>query len=137
MQPANPFFDNIRQNLELSHGGGREMISVELPKEAADRADELPPWLAELARMPDEESAQRLAGEFYQVERGEQKRLQAVMNWHSNSSGGMVGNSFEGPQETNRKAQSHLSAWSSGNTVGQDYFPYSITAGVEQGSKNR
>lgn len=137
VQPANPFFDNIRQNLELSHGGGHEHISLELPKDAADRADDLPPWLAELAAMPDQASAERLAEEFYKVERGEQKRLQAVMDWHSNTSGSVVNHAPEAQRELDERARAKFDSWTRNDGNGQDYFPYSITAGVEQGTKNR
>jgi hypothetical protein len=128
LQPANPFFDNIRQNLELSHGGGHERIALGLPPKLAARADDLPPWLAQLAVMSDDESAERLAEEFFRVELGEQKRLQAVMDWHSKSSGVMI-------MPTETKNGPKLDA--QGNDKEDDYFPYSITAGVERGTKNR
>lgn len=126
MQPANPFFDNIRQNLELSHGGGHERIALGLAPEVAARADDLPPWLAQLALMSDAESAERLAEEFYRVELGEQKRLQAVMDWHSKSSSVVVMQSKPGQRDD-----------ANGDQMDDDYFPYSITAGVERGTKNR
>lgn len=123
MQPANPFFDNIRQNLELSHGGGRiERVSLGLKNGTKDRAEDLPAWLRELTLMGDDQSAERLAEEFYQVELGEQKRLQAVMDFHSKSS------SVVGTKDVPM------------NGVTDDdpeYFPFSITAGVERGTKNR
>jgi hypothetical protein len=137
MQPANPFFDNIRQNLELSYGGGHERISLELPRETQERAGDLPPWLKELATMPEQDSAERLAEEFYKVELGEQKRLQAVMDWHSKSSGQVVATAPAGQRELDQKAKAELSGWSGGDASGENYFPYSITAGVERGTKNR
>lgn len=137
LQPANPFFDNIRQNLELSHGGGHERISLDLPATASERAEDLPPWLAELATMPSDQSAERLAEEFYRVEVGEQKRLQAVMDWHSKYSGGVVLAAPEGQNEMDTKARDKLHSWTIGGKEGENYFPYSITAGVEQGTKNR
>lgn len=42
LQAANPFFDNIRQNLELSHGGITERIPLNLPEEVCKRSKELP-----------------------------------------------------------------------------------------------
>jgi protein-tyrosine phosphatase len=59
LQPANPFFDNIRQNLELSHGGITERISLGVPEEAKRRAHELPAFLAELVEMPEDDSADK------------------------------------------------------------------------------
>ena len=137
MQPANPFFDNIRQNLELSHGGGHERIALALDDETSARADDLPLWLSELTIMPEQESAERLAEEFFRVELGEQKRLQAVMDWHSKSSGTVVSHEFVEQKEADEKATAKLDAWRGGHGDDVDYFPYSISAGVERGTKNR
>ena len=142
MQPANPFFDNIRQNLELSHDGISERIPLILPRDLVARADELPGWLRELVVLPADETAERLAHEFYQVEVKEQKRLQAIMNWHSrapldqNPTGGFVS-----PGKVLPKALqvfgSDASSIRPGAAEKDDYFPFSIAAGVERGAKNR
>ena len=136
-QPANPFFDNIRQNLELSHGGGREVIPLSLPPEVSSRSSEFPSWLAELAYLPEKEVSERLADEFYKIELGEQKRLQAIMDWHSSSSGAVVMREVEDQRTADRRGAEKLSQWAEDKEEGDDYFPYSITAGIEQGSKNR
>jgi len=137
MQPANPFFDNIRQNLELSHGGGHERIALGLDEGTLARTNDLPLWLSELSNMPQHESAEQLAEEFFRVELGEQKRLQAVMDWHSKSSGTMVAHEFVEQKEADNRAKAKLEAWKDGNGEQADYFPYSISAGVERGTKNR
>jgi hypothetical protein len=146
LQPANPFFDNIRQNLELSHGGITERIPLGLPEDVQSRAAELPKFLSDLATMPDKDAATVLAKQFYQVELGEQKRLQAVMNWHTQDSGAMTTDrqvSQERHQRVKDKEEvERLAAWGAAQVSGErspdsEYFPFSITAGVERGTKNR
>lgn len=152
---ANPFYDAIRQNTELSQGI-TERIPLRLPKRVRRRISDLPfRWLQDIARraapwpkttttsttgpvamvsdgdMEDEdeseddvnaahveEGTEALAMQFYRIELAEQRRMQGVMEHHSNESG-------PGSDQGKRK--------SSGG-VG---FPYSITAGIEKGAKNR
>lgn len=142
LQPANPFFDNIRQNLELSHGGITERISLGVPEEAKRRAHELPAFLAELVEMPEDDSAEKLAQQFYQIELGEQKRLQAVMDWHTNGSGASLGagtaTEWQEQKEKDEGELERLKLWDAGAvSPAGEYFPFSITAGVERGTKNR
>ena len=149
LQPANPFFDNIRQNLELSHGGITERIPLGLAADVLCRATELPSWLGNLANLPDAECSEILANQFYRIELGEQKRLQAVMDFHSNGSGGswpktakhdsdQRGDAWSERQVQDAAEVKRLAAWSGGTRILEDpYFPFSITAGVERGTKNR
>lgn len=150
LQPANPFFDNIRQNLELSHGGITERIPLALGPEVVHRAAELPSFLSDLVRMSDKECSDRLADQFFRIELGEQKRLQAVMDFHSKGSGATWAEKAGHDPEAHcrhswleeRAADvaevERLAAWGAGtNAVRDNDFPFSITAGVERGSKNR
>jgi len=149
LQPANPFFDNIRQNMELSHGGITDRIPLGLPKEISSRASELPAFLAPLAIMSDKDAADVLAKQFFQVELGEQKRLQAVMNWHTLDSGAMTNekqaHQDRGQRAADKEEVQRLASWGaaqiagerSPNDDGPEYYPFSITAGVERGTKNR
>lgn len=147
LQPANPFFDNIRQNLELSHGGITERIPLNLPDHVTRRSSEFPSFLEDLVGMSNKDGADRLAEEFYQLELGEQKRLQAIMNWHTNVSGQVIDNNdlFGGwAARPGRDAEdvSRLADWNAQHSQepgasAEDYFPFSITAGVERGTKNR
>ncbi len=178
LQPANPFFDNIRQNLELSHGGITERIPLSLPPDVRARAAELPAFLRDLVEKQPEEAAATLAKEFESVERDEQRRLQGIMEWHSKGCKHVDDLSRAGdadvsptddeeemdakraarqlkvfPQDlkrmTRKGEQSETSAWrkehakepqtsaSSTTSSNEGDFPFSITAGVERGSKNR
>ena len=156
----NPFFDAVRQNVELSQGI-TERIPLQLARRVHRRASDLPfAWLRDIAKKaecaprvphhhahnhrlslsptsqsppfssssddtsdsdtsPDpadiEEGTEALAMQFYRIEVAEQRRLMSVMERHSRESGLVNGG----------VTQSSLS------------FPYSITAGIEKGSKNR
>lgn len=149
-QAANPFFDNIRQNLELSHGGITERIALQLPSEARRRAHELPTWMSELVMLSDKAAADRLAHQFYSVELNEQKRLQAIMDYHSRASGAMlqatkIGDSVGGgmqwrdQRDKDKEEVERLEGWAQGmwHEKGEEYYPFSITAGIERGAKNR
>ncbi|KAK2461740.1 hypothetical protein APHAL10511_006203 [Amanita phalloides] len=129
-RPAyNPFFDVVRQNIELAHGV-TERIPLCLPHRVRQRVHDLPfRWLQEIAcraaprtpqANPDEKSqdvmvtegAQTLAVQFYRIELAEQRRLMNVLEHHARESG---------------KA----------GVPSVDSFPFSITAGIEKGEKNR
>ncbi|KAJ3920229.1 hypothetical protein F5877DRAFT_38505 [Lentinula edodes] len=124
--PFNPFFDTIRQNMELTQGI-TERIPLRLPKRVRKRIDDLPfEWLREISRRADvkpddsftsdallDEGMEALAMQFYRIELAEQRRLMGVMKHHS--------------------AESDSDHGRDSKTV----FPYSITAGVEKGAKNR
>ncbi|KAJ4485461.1 hypothetical protein J3R30DRAFT_3282297 [Lentinula aciculospora] len=141
--PFNPFFDTIRQNIELTHGV-TERIPLRLPKRVRKRIDDLPfEWLREISRRADvkhedafssegddstssiseieshprllEQGMEALATQFYHIELAEQKRLMGVMKHHSAESGKV-------------RIRSNSAKYT---------FPYSITAGVEKGAKNR
>ncbi|KAF9015392.1 hypothetical protein BDQ17DRAFT_1418467 [Cyathus striatus] len=143
----NPFFDTIRQNVELSHGI-TERIPLRLPRRVRRRINDLPfTWLQHIAKraakVPPlqhrpidscssaseesedddgadpadvEEGSEALAMQFYRIELAEQRRLMGIMEHHSKESG-------LAPSTT------HLQP----NIA----FPFSITAGVEKGAKNR
>jgi tyrosine-protein phosphatase 2/3 len=135
--PCNPFFDTVRQNVELSHGI-TERITLRLPWRVRSRIAELPfRWLRDIARRaapreasdeeegdaPNsadvEEGTEALAMQFYRIELAEQRRLMGVMEHHSKESGALMVD--EEPPAANSERK----------------FPFSITAGVEKGAKNR
>jgi protein-tyrosine phosphatase len=137
----NPFFDTIRQNTELSHGI-TEHIPLRLPRRVRRRIRDLPfPWLQNIANraastpshhrnfsestssdssedyesstVDIEEGKEALAMQFFKIELAEQRRLMGVMEHHSKES-------------------------QSGQSTPQgNPFPFSITAGIEKGAKNR
>ena len=96
-----------------------------MPHHIASRAQELPfQWLRDIVRKASACSAHGIIGgdaledlamQFYRVELGEQRRLNGVMEHHSKES-------------TTRPGQQEVKPIA---------FPYSITAGVEKGIKNR
>ncbi|KAI8579911.1 hypothetical protein K450DRAFT_239698 [Umbelopsis ramanniana AG] len=127
-QAFNPFFSNIRQNLELSHGGIKERFPVRLPASynidtntgnvegaihpmkhciGTDAGSTVPAWLRK-ALLPDNVGPTYLAESYEKIERFEQQRLQNIMHHHSDRSQGDL--------------KEH---------------PWSIVAGIEMGSLNR
>lgn len=111
---ANPFYDNIRQNVELSQGVDRNnRIPLSLPPLVVARRNELPfKWLRDIVdQTAEDDVGEALAMQFYRIELGEQRRLQGVMDHHSRES---------------REGKLNIAE-----------FPYSITAGIERGDKNR
>ncbi|KAI0043883.1 hypothetical protein FA95DRAFT_1681592 [Auriscalpium vulgare] len=94
------------------------------------------------------EGSEALAMQFYRIELGEQRRLMGVMEHHSRESGDVIGDDAEGGGRTKQGKRRKSKKTSSGS--GKDGakgstrgghakggFPYSITAGVEKGAKNR
>ncbi|CAE7132991.1 unnamed protein product [Rhizoctonia solani] len=125
LQASNPFYDNIRQNRELSHGI-TERIPLELSQDVLTRKDEIPvPWIRDIVENSDREKGiEALAMQFYRIELGEQRRLQGVMSHHSKES-----------QPSNHISQQPGTPID--DTHMHDSFPFSITAGIEKGTKNR
>jgi tyrosine-protein phosphatase 2/3 len=86
------------------------------------------------------EGSEALAMQFYRIELGEQRRLMGVMEHHSKESGRIMG---EGQSKSHKskskrsKQRSKGTGRSSRGKHGSRDFPYSITAGVEKGAKNR
>ncbi|CAG8755580.1 18155_t:CDS:2 [Dentiscutata erythropus] len=96
---VNPFFANIRQNLELSCG-----ITETIPIRVPDNIDhsKLPGFIRDVI---GENGETKLAEAFHEIERAEQRRLQSLMLLNGNQS--------------------------------TPDCPFSISAGIEKGSKNR
>ncbi|KAG2196233.1 hypothetical protein INT47_007660 [Mucor saturninus] len=122
----NPFFSNIRQNMELCHGSIKERFPVRFPKlveydpntglvqfsntdqkmrDCSDLPNVIPPWMR---KAIDPELGPKNIAESYEIiERLEQKRLQQVMAHHSKISNNFI------------------------------EHPFSIVAGIEKGTLNR
>lgn len=68
---ANPFFGNIRQNMDLVGGVG--LMPIQRPMSLADRMGEQPAWIA---RAADERNGgQIVADGFFRIEKAEQDRM--------------------------------------------------------------
>jgi tyrosine-protein phosphatase 2/3 len=75
--PANPFFGNIRQNMDLIGGVGQ--ISVKLPAAMSEQIEaELPAWLRQAIDPKDD--GRSLSEKFLQIEKREQKRMQEALS---------------------------------------------------------
>ncbi|GBC03859.1 hypothetical protein RclHR1_05370004 [Rhizophagus clarus] len=98
---VNPFFSNIRQNIELS-AGITETIPIRVPQDITFDKSQIPAFMRELIK---DDGKMKLAESFQEIERTEQRRLQSLMLHNSN-------------QVT-------------------DDCPFSISAGMEKGTKNR
>lgn len=106
-QPANPFFGNIRQNMDLIGGVGQ--IPLKHPSNATQSAErEFPEWLRQAVDKNDE--GKKVSNKFEAIERREKKRMEEALSgnvaWGRNS-----------PQQSPRQRVR--------------------IAGIEKGSKNR
>ncbi|KAI4718276.1 hypothetical protein E4T48_05499 [Aureobasidium sp. EXF-10727] len=74
---ANPFFGNIRQNMDLIGGVGQMEIKrpSHLSKEIQDH---FPPWLQSASEEKDKGA--RVSDKFLQIEKREQKRMQEALS---------------------------------------------------------
>lgn len=135
-KPAvNPFFDNIRQlNERLSLDVSLQNLTpVKLPKLRYPGRDlgRLPAFFRRLLEEDEQARARRLAHEFHDLEMAEQRRLQDVMRWHSSQRAEISSNRGDGcliPVAGNGEG---------GVLDGATEHPFSISAGVELGYKNR
>ncbi|KAH8120741.1 hypothetical protein DFH11DRAFT_1561767, partial [Phellopilus nigrolimitatus] len=121
---ANPFYDNIRQNIELA-GHYRAHSAPSFPT-VASRVRELPfAWLRDVVTTAGrDEGTEALAMQFYRIELGEQRRMQGVMAHHSTQGSDIV-DVKEGEVRITEDVQNDAP------------FPFSILAGIEKGAKNR
>ena len=79
MTAANPFFGNIRQNMDLMDGVGQ--VSIERPAILAQKdTPELPAWLRNAIDMKD--NGKLVADRFLKIERDEQTRMQKALSAH-------------------------------------------------------
>lgn len=106
-QPANPFFGNIRQNMDLIGGVGQ--IALQHPPKATKLTErDFPEWLRKIADKEDQGS---LASQrFEQIERREKKRMEEALSGHV---------SYGSPHKTTPPTDS------------------TQIAGIEKGNKNR
>jgi protein-tyrosine phosphatase len=89
---ANPFFGNIRQNMDLLCGVGQ--MTVKLPASMTkSQEDDLPSWLQNAVDRKDD--GKFVAEKFLRIEKHEQKRMQEAL-----SSNVVYGG--PGPQEPNQ-----------------------------------
>ena len=76
---ANPFFGNIRQNMDLIGGVGQ--IPITRPFALTENImDELPAWIRDAADEADK--GKTVAGRFLQIEKAEQARMQKALSGH-------------------------------------------------------
>lgn len=74
---ANPFFGNIRQNMDLIGGVGQ--MPIKLPAYATkEKMNRLPKWLRAAADPQDE--GRLVSHKFLQIEKREQKRMQEALS---------------------------------------------------------
>lgn len=74
---ANPFFGNIRQNMDLIGGVGQ--MSVKRPQRMNNKTEhEVPGWLKNAAE--DSDKGALVADKFLQIEKREQKRMQEALS---------------------------------------------------------
>ena len=111
-KPANPFFGNIRQNMDLIGGVGQMPLSH--PSKATQSAErDFPEWLTKAASKQD--NGKRVANKFEGIEKREKKRMEEALS-------GKV--QFGTPKKQHPNS----------NTVETNKVQI---AGIEKGTKNR
>jgi protein tyrosine phosphatase len=77
-KPANPFFGNIRQNMDLIGGVGQ--FPIKHPKRASRNTEQnaFPQWLKEASEEKDQGKA--VSKRFEQIEWGEKKRMEDALS---------------------------------------------------------
>ena len=73
---ANPFFGNIRQNMDLIGGVGQMPVKKPIMSESAK--EEVPQWLQSAA--DDKDAGKRVSDKFLHIEKKEQKRMQEALS---------------------------------------------------------
>ena len=74
---ANPFFGNIRQNMDLIGGVGQ--IAVKLPLTLIPSGTaRLPPWLRRV--VDEQDNGKTVADRFFTIEQAEQRRMQKALS---------------------------------------------------------
>ena len=131
-QFANPFFNNIRQNMELG-AGITDIVPLEVPELSDVQRSRLPRFMRDMLARTPEERARTLAEHFFELEKHEQQRLQGVMNQHSYDS---LDPSKREHEMQPRVELSARAAYPNG-THRNVNFPLSITAALERGSDHR
>ena len=143
---ANPFFDNIRQNIEsasleqtLAH-----VAPLQLPEQLTrpELRAHLPRFLQTLVDLTPRSRSEKLHREYYDVEQNEQKRLQKVLDWHCTQSavveiGSEGSSSAKGKNGKAADSAKSPKQHQAIDTSKASYHPFSISAGVEKGHLNR
>jgi protein tyrosine phosphatase/rhodanese-related sulfurtransferase len=77
-KPANPFFGNIRQNMDLIGGVGQ--LPVKHPKRATQHTEKVafPQWLKEASEEKDQ--GKTISKRFEQIEKREKKRMEDALS---------------------------------------------------------
>ncbi|OQO10677.1 hypothetical protein B0A48_03976 [Cryoendolithus antarcticus] len=76
-KPANPFFGNIRQNMDLIGGVGQ--MSLKHPTRATRATEEnFPAWMKQVS--DDQDQGKRVSDRFEQIERREKKRMEDALS---------------------------------------------------------
>ena len=111
-KPANPFFGNIRQNMDLIGGVGQMPLSH--PSRASRSTEsEFPEWLSKAANTSD--NGKKVAGKFEGIEKREKRRMEEALS---------------GKVQFGTPKKSHPNS----NTVETNKVQI---AGIEKGNKNR
>lgn len=130
-QAVNPFFDNIRQNMELSCGI-TDVVPLDVDASPAQHA-KLPVFLCHLLDMSPNERGRLLASRFFDIEKQEQQRMHSVLQRHTYESFNKPGASELG-RVSSRAANPYSPTE---RQVSNEAFLLSISAALERGQDHR
>ncbi|KAK7204460.1 protein-tyrosine phosphatase-like protein [Myxozyma melibiosi] len=134
-KPINPFFSNIRQNMDLLGGVG-DPIPIRVPESCTQsQLKKLPQWLKELVCNKD--GAKQVADRFLEIEKAEKGRLERAFSSAcviSKTTCAISKNAFSGG---NPFCLSKPTSTTVEETEEKEEEQFSITAALERGAKNR
>ncbi|KAK9241384.1 protein-tyrosine phosphatase-like protein [Lipomyces kononenkoae] len=114
--PVNPFFSNIRQNMDLVGGVG-EPLPIHIPDDCTPRKlSRLPLWLQDVC---SDEGPKRIAERFFEIEKAEKGRLESAFSGCNIASSCPLKNPFSKREQEKQEQK------------------FSISAALERGTKNR
>ncbi|KAK9450496.1 protein-tyrosine phosphatase-like protein [Limtongia smithiae] len=128
--PVNPFFSNIRQNMDLIGGVG-EPIPVRVPSACSAAVQKkLPLWLQQVISPVD--GAKKIADRFLDIERAEKGRLEMAF-----SSSCTITTAAPSTSQCALTSLFQSSSTSNTPTPTAESARFSISAALERGTKNR
>jgi hypothetical protein len=119
---VNPFFSNIRQNMDLIDGVGE--IPIQVPTTMSNKnLSQLPTWLTDVACKED--GSKVVADRFLKIEKAEQRRMQDALNvsvvYDSSTSASVQPHTLAGVEKGNKNRYNNIWPYNHSRVKLQEY----------------